>query len=212
MNRIERIEWHKGVSSAMEDVSGGTRLPLIFFHNPADEASRKLLGEVLVDEKVVQLVEREFSPVMVDTVMDKETVKRFRVDWTPAFIVLDEQGKEIERFVGYLPAMELEAQLLLSKGLALFHMEKNLEAVALFEEIVEHFADSDLIPEVEYFLGAASFKVKGDSVKLVEISHILTEKYPDSIWTKRCAPWAHLRIQGPFVGYDGGGSGGSGAY
>ena len=126
--------------------------------------------------------------------------------------MLDEQGREIERFVGYLPTTEFEAQLLLSKGLALFHMEKNMEATALLEEIVEHFSESDLVPEAEYFIGAANFKVKGDAVKLVEVSHILTEKYPDSIWTKRCAPWAHLRIQGPFVGYDGGGSGGSGAY
>lgn len=212
MDRIERIEWRKDIRSAMEDVSGGTRLPLVFFHNPADEGCRKLLGEVLVDEKVAQLIEREFSPVMVNTAMDTEAVKRFHVDWTPAFIVLDEQGVEIERFVGYLPAMELEAQLLLSKGLALFHMEKNLEAAALLEELVERFSDSDLVPEAEYFLGAANFKVEGDIIKLVEISHILSEKYPGSIWTKRCAPWAHLRIQGPYVGYNAGGSGGSGAY
>lgn len=209
---MRKMEWRKNIMSAMEDISGGTRLPLVFFHNPDDEGCRKVLDETLTDGTVITLLEREFSPVMVNTVVDKDTVQKFHVDWTPAFIVLDEQGHELERFVGYLPARELEAQLQLSKGLALFHMERNEEAIALFDEMIDKFPESELIPEAEYFLGAASTKVQGDNVRMVEISHILTEKYPDSIWTKRCTPWAHLHVQGPFVGYDQGGSGGSGAY
>jgi len=209
---MRKLDWRKNIISATEDVSGGTRLPLVFFHNPDDEGCRKVLDETLSNEMVIELIEREFSPVMINTLVDKETAKRFHVDWTPAFIVLDEQGRELERFVGYLPARELEAQLQLSKGLALFHLERNDEVIALFDEMIEKFPESELIPEAEYFLGAASTKVKGDNARMVEISHLLTEKYPDSIWTKRCTPWAHLHVQGMFVGYDQGGSGGSGAY
>lgn len=209
---MNRLEWRKDIKEALDDISGGSRLPLLFIHSLQDEASVKMHDETFTNSGVVSLIEREYSPVMINALENTETLKKYRVDWTPAFIVLDEDGHELERFVGYLPAKEFEAQLRLSKGLALFHLGRNDEAAAIFDEMIERCPDSDLIPEAEYFLGAATYKVKGDVLKLVDICQTLNDKYPESSWTKRCSVWSHMKVSGPVVGYDQGGSGGSGAY
>ncbi|MBI5561631.1 MAG: thioredoxin fold domain-containing protein [Deltaproteobacteria bacterium] len=209
---MDRLEWKKDIKESLEDVAGGTRLSLLFFHNPHDEASIKMLQETFSDASVVNLIEREFSPVMVDASEAAETVKRYRVDWTPACIVLDDEGAELERFVGYLPPMEFGAQIRLSKGLSAFHLDRLPEAIALFEELIDECRESDLVPEAEYYLGAATYKNKGDAVKIAEVCSTLNTRYPDSIWTKKCSIWSHMRLTGPFVGYDQGGSAGSGAY
>lgn len=209
---MNRLNFIKDLNHAIEEIKGGTRLALLIFHSPSCEGSMKTLNETLNDEKVIHMIERETAPVLINTVENTRLAKEHRVDWTPAFILIDERGVELERWVGYLPPKDFMAQLLLSKGLADFHLERLDDAIEDFNEIVEDFVDSDLVPEAEYFLGAANQKLTGQNDVLIDISHILASKYPDSQWTKRCSIWAHQKHSAPFVGYDGGGSIGSGAY
>ena len=209
------IEWRKDLQKAQEEIRGGSRLLLLFFNGGVtDEGSKKLEEETLMDEHVQKLVERECLPMQFHVQKDQEISNRFHVDWTPALILADENGNEVERFVGYLPPKEFMAQIILSKGLSVFHLGRFAEAKALFEEIVEEFPDSELIPEAEYFLGAAKFKESGDTYALGEVCHTLMTKYPDSTWTKRCSVWSHVYTASrkPFEGYYASGSYGSGQY
>jgi hypothetical protein len=209
---MNRVNWRKNEAEALNEIKGGTRLLLRFFYSPDDEGSKKIMEETLNDEKVVNLIERDTAPVMINIGEKKEIGKKYHVDWTPAFVIADEEGRELERFVGYLPPKEFIAQMLLSRGLADFHLERYTEAVSLFEELVDECADSELVPEAEYFIGASNFKVTGSAESLGEVCHTLNAKYPESVWTKRCSIWAHMPLHRPVVGYDQGGSAGSGAY
>ncbi|MBI5970958.1 MAG: thioredoxin fold domain-containing protein [Deltaproteobacteria bacterium] len=204
--------WKKTMQEAMEDISGGTRLALIFFHDPDEEGSKKTLVETMSDRNVIKLMERDFSPVMVNMKESQDAVKSRHVDWSPTFIVCDETGAELERWVGYLPADDFKAQAILSKGLAALHKGRHEEAAGLFNELISEFPASEFIPEAEYFLGVAAFKDKGETDKLVEVCHELSAKYPESLWTKRCSIWSHINIRHPFVDYNAGGTTGSGAY
>jgi len=209
------IVWGKDLQKAQDEIRGGSRLLLLFFNGGVtEEGSKKLEEETLTDEHVQKLIERECLPMQFQTDKDTEIVNRFHVDWTPALILADENGNEVERFVGYLPPKEFMAQLTLSKGLSAFHLGRFAEAKVLFEKIVEEFPDSELIPEAEYFLGAAKFKENGDTYALGEVCHTLMAKYPDSVWTKRCSVWSHVYTASrkPFEGYYAGGSYGSGQY
>lgn len=208
------LMWRKEIQEAGREITGGTRLLLLFFSGGKEcEGTEKLLEETFHDDKVVGLIEREAVPVMFDITENKEIAGKYHVDWTPTLVIADENGTELERFVGYLPSRDFMAQMTLSKGLAAFHMNRLDEARREFELLVAEFPESELVPEAEYYLGATKFKETGDTFPLGEISMELAKKYPDSIWTKKCSVWAHdYEGRRVFVGYDQGGSAGSGAY
>lgn len=210
---MNRIEWKRNLTEALNETRGGSRLPMIFFYGKECEGSKKMLGEVLNDEKVVRAIERETAPMMVDVEGDRELARRFKVDWTPTFVICDDEGNALERIEGYLPAEDFIPQLLLSKGLADFHLQRHEDAIKEFELIVEEHPTSELVPEAEYYLGASTFKVTGETDKLAEVCHELVMTHPDSAWTKRCSIWGRSKNElRQFIGYDGGGSAGSGAY
>ncbi|MBI5588068.1 MAG: hypothetical protein HY889_06855 [Deltaproteobacteria bacterium] len=209
---MNRINWRKNEAEALNEIKGGTRLLFRFLYSPECEGSQKTIDDTFSDEKVIALIERDTAPVMINIAGNKELAKKHHVDWTPAFVIADEEGEELERFVGCLAAAEFMAQFLLSRGLADFHIERYKEAASELEELIDEFPDSELVPEAEYFLGAANFKVTGSAESLGEVCQVLTTKYPESLWTKRCSIWAHMPLHKPFVGYDQGGSAGSGAY
>lgn len=206
------MTWKRDIKEALREVAGGTRLVLINFYGQ-DEGSVKMINETLNDEKVTRLIERETAPVACDVNENKDLAKEFHIDWTPTLVLADETGRELERMVGYLPAKEFMEQLILSKGLAEFHLDRCAEAVEEFEELIAEFPDSELKPEAEYYLGAAKFKLTGKAEELGNICHTLMTEHPDSIWTKRCSVWSHVDRQfKPFYNYSGGGSAGSGFY
>jgi len=211
---MKQIPWRKDYDTAINEISGGTRLLMLFFHDPKNEGSKKTLDEILPDDQVLRFIEREFAPLMYDINENTEMVERYSVDWTPAFVICDETGRELERWVGYLPKEDFIAQVLLSKGLADFHLNRYKEAETEFEELIGQHASSDLVPEAEYFLGVTKYKETGDTFHLGAICNKLKEKWPDNSWTKRCSIWSGIghQARSPYVAYDQGGSGSSGAY
>ncbi len=210
MKSIVWREGKEGIELASREISGGTRLLMLFFHRDACEGSMKTISEVFSNDAVVALVEREVAPVMINTEDSVELARRYRIDWTPAVIIADESGVELERWVGYLPAEDFMAQLILSKGLGEFHLDRLVEAEREFDMLIDEFPTSELVPEATYFRGIASLK-HGDSDSLGTMCRIMQEKYPDSQWTKRCSIWSHTITQSrrPFVNYRGGGGPGT---
>jgi TolA-binding protein len=208
---MKGICWRKGIKEAVEEISGGTRLLFLFFHRPECEGSRKTINEVFNDQSAIDMIEREAAPVMINAAESVDLAEKYRVDWTPAFVLADEKGNELDRWVGYLPVKDFMAQLTLSKGLAAFHLGRYHEAECEFEMLIDEYPDSELVPESEYFLGVAGFKENGETEKLARVCHTLIDKYPDSQWTKRCSVWSHMILESrrPFVGYDGGGGPGT---
>lgn len=207
---MKGLNWRKSIEEAMKEIAGGTRLGLLFFYDPECEGSKETLVKTLEDEKVIHLIKRETAPVMINTQSSADITKKYHVNWTPTFIVTDETGVELERWEGYLPPYDFMAQLELSKGLAAFHLGRYEEAKGEFDLLVEEHPDSDLVPEAEYFRGAAAYKLEGDVTRLGEMCAVIREKHPNTIWAKKCSVWAELTgvSSMPQAGFDGGGGGG----
>lgn len=201
------IEWRKNLIEAMGEVAGGTRLPLIFFNRKECEGSAKTINETFKDDRVIRSIERECAPVTCDADENQDLALKYHVDWTPCFVITDENGAEMERWVGFLPAEEFIEQMLLSKGLADFHLNRLSDAHEELEELIEKHPSSEFVPEAEYFLGALNYRLTGDRVKLVDACRDIAARFPDSIWTKKCSIWSHNRpLLKPVVGYNAGGS------
>ena len=208
------LTWGKGIQEAITEMSGGTRLLMLFLHRTDCESSQKMLTETFNDQKVISIMERETVPVKIDVSTREDLVKKYHVDFTPTFVFTDESGVELDRWVGFLPPDEFIAQLTLSKGLADFHLNRLKEAEREFELVIEESPQSELVPEAEYYLGITRVKEEGSNLPMGKICETLMNKYPNSIWTKRCSVWSYLVTGGPktFVDYNQGGTLGSGAY
>jgi len=65
--------------------------------------------------KVIEFVENNLIAVKV--LIDSQPLpKKFRVQWTPTLVLLDAEGEEHNRTVGFLPPEELLPSLLLGIG------------------------------------------------------------------------------------------------
>jgi len=211
---MKDLSWRKDIETAGQEISGGTRHLLLFFHDPQDEGSKETVNKVLKEDKVVDHIERECAPLKFDVNENQELCERYNIEWTPTFVIADENGRELERWMGYLPPEDFLPQLHLSKGLAEFHIHRFKAAEREFEEISNDYPSSDLVPEAEYFLGVSRYKESGDTYHLGEVCDRLKEKFPENSWTKRCSVWSGVKSQArrPAVPFDQGGGGGSGAY
>lgn len=198
---MERIDWQKNMRDAVKMIRGGTRLPMLFFYDPEEEGSMKLIAETLCDDRVIKIIAREFATVRYDTAESEGLVRGLHINLTPTFVITDDAGTELERWVGYLPAKELMAQVLLSKALAALHIERFSESITLLEELVDEHPNSELIPEAKYFIGAASYSKDGDNDRLCRISEELEKNFPKSMWTKRASVWADIGLRKSFGNY-----------
>jgi thioredoxin family protein/tetratricopeptide repeat protein len=208
---MSQINWRKNIQEATNEISGGSRFMFLFFYQPEELGSVKMLEETLQKDDVIRVIERETAPVMINVSESKALAEKYCVEWTPTIVIADEKGEELERWVGYLPAEDFIPELMLATGLADFHLGRLDEAIGEFEQLINQYPKSEFVPEAEYFLGVSKFKKEGDMTILSDICTTLTDKYPDSVWAKKGSIWAHLTRQ-VYVPFSEGTSLGGGQY
>src|SRR3974390_137905 len=117
------------------------------------------------NEGVAKFVDLNFVPVQVET-SNKDLVGKYNVSWTPTILVLDADGKEHYRSVGFLQPDVFIATFELGKARYYLDLEQFAEARALLEELIERCPVPEVLPEAIYFHGVASFKQTHDGKPL----------------------------------------------
>ena len=117
-------------------------------------------------------------------------VSRFSVKWTPTVVVLDPNGDEHHRFIGFLPPEDFIGQLILGKGKTEFNLENFDEAIQCFQELLVRYPKTDAAPEAQYYLGVAKYKASHDPKELKSNLEILQREYPVSEWAKKAQVYA----------------------
>lgn len=139
-------------------------------------------------EAVIEYVEHNLVPLQVPH--DQQPLASdFNVKWTPTLVLLDREGKEHHRTVGFLSPEELIPSLLLGIGLAHFDRSEFDEAHVCFDKVLADHAESDAAPEALYQRGVTLYKSTGDLKVLKETYELLHAHYPASEWTKRAYPY-----------------------
>jgi hypothetical protein len=143
------------------------------------------------DERVIDFFQTNMIPLRI--AFDSEPLAtQFNLKWTPTLIILDTQGKEHQRIVGFLPPEELIPSLLLGIAKIHFNQERLGEALATLGKIISDHPKSGSAPEAIYLRGVCAFKNTHNPKLLKEAYESLQTHYPSSEWTQRASPYRLL--------------------
>ncbi len=140
------------------------------------------------NDKVVKFVDYNFVPVQIE-VSNTALMNEFKVNWTPTIIVLDADGNEIHRVVGFQAPEEFIPTFMVAKGKYYFNAGQHPEAQGMFDEALREYPGSAAAPEAVFFLGVSRYKASHDPKPLRESYETLMAKFPGSEWAKRAAPY-----------------------
>ena len=142
-------------------------------------------------ESVVEFIAANVVPVRIPS--DTEPLAtEFRIKWTPTLIVLDWNGKEHSRTVGFMTPEELIPSILLGIAKTYYELDMFNEALANFDKVIEDYPQSDAAPEAIFYRGVCGYKSTHDPKPLKRAYEKLQAAYPQSEWAKRALPYRLL--------------------
>ena len=105
-------------------------------------------------------------------------------------IILDPDGGEHHRFIGFESPEDFIGQIMLGNGKAAFNSDNFEQAIQCFNELLVRYPKTDAAPEAQYYLGVAKYKASHDSKQLKLGLEVLQRDYPNSEWTKKAQVYA----------------------
>ncbi len=140
------------------------------------------------EKKVVDFIDTYLIPLRL-TLGQESLQDKYQTFWTPTTVILDRDGNELQREIGFFEPQELIAVLHL--GLAKVHLDagEHDTAEVHLKKLLEDFADTTSVAEAVFFRGVNGYKSEDDPGKLKEAYEILQEKHAGSRWAKRAAPY-----------------------
>jgi hypothetical protein len=144
------------------------------------------------DSAVTRFINDNFIPLRIPA-DDPELARRFGVRWTPTLLILDADGNEQYRTLGFYPPEDLIPSLLLGMGKAKFNQPDRPAACDCFNRIIADYAGNSLAPEAVYLRGVANYIESHDVNNLLGIYDTLAADYPQSTWLTRADPYRLLK-------------------
>ena len=139
------------------------------------------------NDAVGEFIDENVIPLQITS--DQQLASDMNVKWTPSLLILDQEGNEHHRTVGFLAPEELIPSLLLGIGNTHFDKEEFAEAINCYGKILAKHSQSDSAPEAMFQNGVSLYKSTNDPKPLKEAYENLQNKYPDNQWTKRAYPY-----------------------
>jgi len=118
--------------------------------------------------------------------------QRFKVHWTPTLVLLDADGEEHYRTVGFLPPEELIPTLMLGIAKSYFERGQYAPAAQFLEQLLATYPKSAAAPEAMYYLGVTRYKDTHNPGALKQAGEALQTNYPESEWAKRASVYRLL--------------------
>jgi thioredoxin-related protein len=109
---LPEVLWRDDYDSAFREAVRKKRPLLLFFHDREGKWSRRLEREISETPGLVQLLNRGFVPLLLDTeAINKAVRKALRIDSNPTILVADRKRNVVLRLEGYRPPAKLSASL-----------------------------------------------------------------------------------------------------
>jgi hypothetical protein len=139
------------------------------------------------DEAVSEFVAGHLEPVRVHICekdpLIRETIRRYRMLWAPGYVVFDERGEEVRRFIGYQPPRDFIAELSVGLGKAHILHRRNGDAFQHFRAAADLEPPAPVSDEAVYWAGIAlHYRDRTDLEFLHRYWEELERRFPGSRW------------------------------
>lgn len=182
------IEWQNDLGYAEDSASSSRKPILLYYDKPECLGCQQMDVTTYSTEQAIGFVKEYLIPVKID-VEKKSYYEKYNVIWTPTTLLLDYQGTEIQRTIGYLDLNEFLAFMHL--GIAKVHINNSdLDAANVhLNRLFDQYPDSCALPEAIFFQGINLSKKRNDRSELKNAYEKLVSEHPESSWAKRATPY-----------------------
>jgi len=143
------------------------------------------------NDNVINFLNNEVIPIQV--LFDNQPLAtKYNLQWTPTIIVMDDQGREYNRTIGFISPEEFIPAILLGIGKALFESGRFVEAINTFDRIIGEYKKCNATPEAIYYKGVCQYKHTHEPKYLKDAYELLKNDFPESDWTLRAKPYSLL--------------------
>ena len=143
------------------------------------------------DERVIDFLEENVVACRVPS-NAQPLSSEYGIKWTPTLVLLDHEGREHYRTVGFIPPEELVPSLLLGIAKAHFNRDEHGDALKALDRILQDYPQCDEAPEAIYMQGICLYKNTRNAWQLREAYERLLAEYPSTAWYKRAYPYRLL--------------------
>ena len=185
------IAWEADLAKALTRGKTEQKSVLVEFFSPECIGCRQMEEVTFAAPSVINFISDHVVALRVP-ISDTALASEYRASWTPTLLVLDYYGREHKRSVGYLPPDEMVGFVLLGMGMVSLDYGQFSEAVIQFNTLLNGCPECASAPEAVYLRGVARYKTSHAPDALKDIHLQLQQKYPQSDWAKRAAPFALL--------------------
>jgi hypothetical protein len=119
-------------------------------------------------------------------------MKRYQVKWTPTFVILDPDGREHHRLVGFLPPEDFTAQLQLGKAKMHYDQDRLDKAALGFQLVIDRSPKTAAAEEATFLQGVSHYKRSHQAGELRKAWKRLSRDYPQSEWTRKARVYSTL--------------------
>ena len=141
---------------------------------------------------VIDFITNNLIPIRIPA-DDRILAVKYRIKWTPSLLILDSDGVEHYRTLGFFWPQELIPSLLLGMGKAYFNKPDRVKATAYFNRIVDEYHESFQIQEAIYMKGVSDYIASKNVANLTGMYDRLASEYPNSQWLMRADPYRFLK-------------------
>ena len=145
-----------------------------------------------IDPEVISFVNSNLIPLRLASA-DPVLGPKYRVKWTPTLLILDADGVEQYRTLGFYPPEDLIPSLLLGMGKSCFNRPDRPAACGYFQRLMKEYPKNPLAAEALYLNGVSLYIETHEVSNLIGIYDRLASEYPESPWLTRAQPYSLLK-------------------
>ena len=109
--KLGGLSFHTSIDPGIKEAKNQSKPVFLYFRSETCYWCIVFEKEALSDDRVIDLLNKEFVLISIDTFKQKNTAQNLNVRTTPYMIFFDEDGKEISRILGYIPQDEFLVKL-----------------------------------------------------------------------------------------------------
>ena len=109
--KLGDVSFHTSIESGINEAKNQSKPVFLYFRSQTCYWCLVFEKESLSDSTIIELLDKEFILISVDTFKQKNVAQNLNVRSTPYMIFFDKDGKEISRIPGYIPKDEFLVKL-----------------------------------------------------------------------------------------------------